>query len=93
MTEIKMTTAKIKDPFKITRQEVENYIKMKYYTELTLVREKLALFEKKYQCNFSQFEKSIKKSAEEDFEGWDDYIEWKAFYHKYSCLKKKVIEI
>lgn len=88
-----MITAKIKEPVEITQQDVENYVKMRFYTELTLIKEKLALFEKKYNCNFYQFEKSIKDSMNEDFESWDDYIEWKAFYSKYTHLKEKFIEI
>ncbi len=41
-----MITAKIKEHVEITQQDVENYVKMKFYTELTLIKEKLALFEK-----------------------------------------------
>lgn len=73
----------------VTRQEIENYLKMKLYTELTLVREKLGLFEKKYDCDFTRFEKTVNEAEEEDFERWDDYLEWKAFYKKYTRLKEK----
>jgi len=85
-----METKKINEPFEITRQDIENYVKMKLYTELTLIREKLALFEKKYKCDFPGFEKSISADEEEDFERWDDYMEWKAFYNKFNRLKEKV---
>lgn len=81
-----MITTKMNEPVEITRQDVENYVKMKFYTELTLIKEKLALFEKKYNCDFIQFEEFIKNSMEEDFGRWDDYIEWKAFYNKYTHL-------
>ncbi|UCH96716.1 MAG: hypothetical protein JSV88_07655 [Candidatus Aminicenantes bacterium] len=86
MTEINMQTMKINEPVEITRKDIENYVKMKFYTELTLIKEKLTLFEKKYNCDFPQFEKSINEAKEEDFERWDDYIEWKAFYKKYNRL-------
>ena len=84
---------KINEPVEIARKDIENYVKMKFYTELTLIKEKLALFEKKYNCDFFQFEKSIKEAAEEDFERWDDYMEWKAFYNKYNRLKEKTTSI
>ncbi len=84
-----METVKRNEPLEITRHDVENYVKMKFYTELTLIREKLALFEKKYECDFSQFEKSVISAEEEDFDRWDDYMEWKAFHKKYSRLKEK----
>ena len=95
MTEINMQTEIVKtnEPVEITRKDIENYVKMKFYTELTLIKEKLALFEKKYNCDFSQFEKSINEAKEEDFERWDDYMEWKAFYKKYNRLKEKATSI
>ncbi|MCP5050408.1 MAG: hypothetical protein GY940_24810 [bacterium] len=87
-----METMKIKEPLEITRTDIENYVKMKLYTELTLIKEKLTLFEKKYNCNFPGFEKSVTTAEEEDFKQWDDYMEWKAFYKKYNRLKEKVAQ-
>jgi len=92
-TVINMQTAKINEPVEITRKDIENYVKMKFYTELTLIKEKLALFEKKYNCDFPQFEKSINEAEKEDFERWDDYMEWKAFYNKYKRLEEKADSI
>ncbi len=86
-----METVKRNEPFEVTRHDVENYVKMRFYTELTLIKEKLVLFEKKYNCDFSQFEESVTSAEEEDFERWDDYMEWKAFYKKYNRLKEKGI--
>lgn len=74
-----------------TRKDIENYMKMKFITEMTLVREKLGLFEKKYHCDFSQFEDEIKSAQKENFERWDDYMEWKAFHKKYNKLKERVL--
>ena len=86
-----MQTARQNEPLDITRKDVENYVRMRFYTEFTLIKEKLALFEKKYKCNFSQFEQAVTGAGEEDFERWDDYIEWKAFNKKYNRLKEKKI--
>ena len=60
---INMQTVKINEPVEITRKDIENYVKMKFYTELTLIKEKLTLFEKKYNCDFPQFEKSINEAG------------------------------
>ena len=81
---------KMNDPFEISRKDIESYMKMKLYTELTLIKEKLRLFEKKYNCNFPRFEETVTTAEEEDFEQWDDYMEWKAFFNKYNRLKEKV---
>jgi len=88
-----MATAQINEPLEITRQDVENYVKMKLYTELTLLKEKLSLFEKKYKCDFIKFEQALSATEKEDFEHWDDYMEWKAFYKKYNRLKEKAIQV
>lgn len=74
----------------VSTQDVASYVKMKVYTELTLVKEKLRLFEKKYHCDFPQFESQVVGDEEENFERWDDYMEWKAFHTKYDRLKKKI---
>ncbi len=74
----------------INKQDVENYVKMKFYTELTLIKEKLLLFEKKYKCDFPHFEEKISNAEKEDFEQWDDYMEWKAFQKKYNRLREKI---
>ena len=36
-------------------------------------------FENKYQKSYEAFEKEIKNAKEEDFEKWDNYLEWKAY--------------
>jgi hypothetical protein len=74
----------------VSKQDIENYVRMKIYTELTLIREKLMLFEKKYNCNFPDFEKKVTTAEEENFAEWDDYMEWKAFHNKQKRLKEKV---
>jgi hypothetical protein len=44
-------------------------------------------FEKKYGIPFEDFEKQIKTAVKEDFEKWDDYIEWKAYSKSYQYWK------
>ncbi len=72
-------------------------IKNLYYAnilyEIHTVEDKLSFFESKYKTTFEKFEIAIKNSTE-DFEKWDDYMEWKAFHKKYEELssQKKDIE-
>lgn len=79
------------DPLEITSQEVRSYLRMRHYTQLTLIKEKLALFKKKYNCDFPEFENSVTSAKKEDFQRWDDYMEWKAFFKKYNRLKEAEI--
>lgn len=77
---------------KISKKELIEYTKLKLLSEITLTKEKLNLFEKKYNCTLEEFRTQIEES-EERFEEWDDYIEWKAYSERLKDLKKKVNEL
>jgi len=68
-------------------------IKQLYETELTFelnqVKDKIELYSKKYDSNFEQFEEKVKNSEKENFEEWDDYMEWNAFQKSYTDLLRK----
>ncbi|MCR4289797.1 MAG: hypothetical protein NUV86_06025 [Candidatus Scalindua sp.] len=57
--------------------------------------EKIRLFTKKYEMSFDQFEKDIKGSEQENFERWDDYMEWKGYENVLQTLikEKKELEV
>ncbi|HLB70721.1 MAG: hypothetical protein OIN88_16090 [Candidatus Methanoperedens sp.] len=55
--------------------------KMKEY------RSAMQEFEKKYGLIFEDFEEQLKTTDKEDFEKWDDYIEWKAYSRSYTSWK------
>ncbi len=59
--------------------------------EIHTVKEKIRLFEKKYNNEFDKFEIEV-KTGKEDFAKWDDYMEWKAYIKTLkSLLKQKEI--
>ena len=53
---------------------------------LVSVKEKIHSFEKKHGCRLGAFEDRIKQLPE-DFELWDDLIEWKAYADSLSDLE------
>jgi len=55
--------------------------------------EKIRLFAKKYAMAFEQFEKDVKGSEQEDFEKWDDYMEWKGYENVLKNLSKEKREL
>ena len=55
------------------------------------IKEKIIFFQRKYGSKFEIFEEEIKKK--EDFQKWDNYIEWKAFTEKLKDLELKLKEI
>jgi len=44
-----------------------------------IAKSKIELFTKKYSMDFTTFENYINNSMNENFQEWDDYIEWKAY--------------
>ena len=77
----------------IPKSEVVPFLTLDTMTKLHKYQGKLKMFEKKYKSTFKQFEKKIKLSKNESFEEWDDYIEWKAFYHLNENLNSKLKDL
>ena len=76
----------------ISKKEIKEYEKLKVISHLTLVKEKIKLFEYKYKCSLEEFKKKIETRAE-NFEDWDNYIEWKAYIASQLELENKLTEI
>ena len=76
----------------VTKDDLLEYEKLKIFSQLTPAKEKIRLFESKYKCSFEQFENKIKEETE-NFEKWDDYIEWKAYMETIKDLTTKLKEI
>ena len=51
--------------------------------------EKESLYRQRHQQSFETFEKTVQQ-GEEDFEQWDDYVEWKAYRNVRRDLEQKV---
>jgi len=60
--------------------------------EIHRTSECIRLFEVKYSKTFEEFEKELKISPE-NFEAWDDYMEWKACVKNLATLEKKLVEL
>jgi hypothetical protein len=42
------------------------------------IEDKINMFTNKYKLDFTEFEEIVRNTKEENFDLWDDYIEWKA---------------
>ena len=56
------------------------------------VKEKIRSFERKHGCNLETFEERLKQLPE-DFERWDDFIEWKAYADSLKDLEPRITDI
>jgi len=87
----------IKIPSWIKRDDAEiefkNNLKAKAQLKMEYFRSKMLPFEKKYKCNFKDLNLRIHQETKEDFEKWDDYIEWEAIFKAFSEWKARLEEL
>ena len=76
----------------LSEKKLLNFYKAELLYELHQASECIRLFEAKYGKTFEDFEKEVKNSPE-NFEAWDDYMEWKACVKALNSLKKELKEI
>ena len=66
----------------IGKGEIINFVRLDLISEIQSLKKSLELFERKYNKSFKEFEKEVLE-GEENFEKWDDYMEWKAYDSTY----------
>jgi|SaaInl8_200m_RNA_FD_contig_91_368091_length_1460_multi_2_in_0_out_0_2 hypothetical protein len=77
----------------IRKQEAANWLLFDYQATLHTLREKLRLFEQKYEQSWNAFEHKVKISEKEIFSQWDDYMEWKAYVKMSDEIEYKIEEV
>lgn len=76
----------------ISKSNISEWLLLDTYSEMHIAKDKLRFFQKKYSTSFSEFEKKI-NTERENFEHYDDYIEWKAYTHIMQSVEKKIYDI
>jgi len=76
----------------ISKDEVIGFEKLKSISQIAPIRERIRFFESKYGCTLDDFKDKIEQEKE-DFEKWDDYIEWKAYTESLMDLELKMKDI
>ncbi|TYB33156.1 MAG: hypothetical protein FXF49_07795 [Flexistipes sinusarabici] len=76
----------------LSQNKARDYLKAEILYELNLTKEKLKLFEKKYGKSLEEFEAQLEEEKE-NFEKWDDYIEWKSYKKNMDDIEKRLIDI
>lgn len=76
----------------ISQTDVVNMVRLERLARLGAVRDRIRWFEHKYACSFDEFE-IIVQTGEEDFERWDDYMEWKAYQRVRDDLQHDITEL
>lgn len=74
------------------QKNIVDILLMEIFSDLHQVREKLRFFQEKYHQDFEKFSIQIEKE-EENFEHYDDYMEWKAYMQLFRDLKQKIEDL
>ena len=77
----------------IDKHRVADWMLLSYLAEQRQLHEKIILFEKKYGQTFEEFEEKNKQRENEDFEEWDDLIEWQAYTNFHTDITKTINDI
>jgi hypothetical protein len=62
----------------VSKDDVKVFEKLKSISHMAPLKEKIRFFEEQYGCTSEEFERQL-KAEPEDFERWDDYLEWQAY--------------
>lgn len=73
----------------VSKNEVADLLRLDLMARLREAKEKEALYERTHQQSFETFEQTVRQ-GEEDFEQWDDYVEWKAYRRVRRDLEQKI---
>ena len=73
----------------VSRDEVIGFEKLKAISQIAPIKERIRFFESKYGCTLGVFKDRIEREKE-DFEKWDDFIEWKAYIGSLQDLESKM---
>lgn len=76
----------------VSVDDIRTFEKLKLISEISPAKERIRSFENKYGCDFTAFEERISQLPE-DFELWDDFIEWKAYTDILQYLESKLKKI
>jgi len=76
----------------VTVEDIKTFEKLKLISQIAPVKERISSFERKHGCGFEAFEDRIAHSPE-DFERWDDFIEWKAYGDCLRDLESKLKKV
>jgi len=76
----------------VSSEDIKTLERLRVISQIAPMREKMRSFERKYGCEFQEFEESIKLRPE-SFEAWDDLIEWKAYDQALKDLELKLKRI
>jgi len=76
----------------LNKKSVGEALAMESLAELHKVKETVGIYEQKYGKSLAQFEHQL-ENEQEEFEHYDDYIDWKAAVKWQDVLEERIEEL
>ena len=76
----------------VSKGDIKAFEKLKLISQIAPLKERIRSLEKKYGCDIKLLESKMSKLPE-DFERWDDFIEWKAYSASLLDLESRLKKI
>jgi len=73
----------------VSMDDIMTFGNLKLISELSPLKDRIQSFEDKHGCSIAAFEARLRELPE-DFELWDDFIEWKAYEDSLKDLESKL---
>ena len=77
----------------LTKKQVGDSVLTDYLSKKQDLQEKLSGLEQKYQADLQTFETQLENSSVDNFEAWDDLIQWKAYDQFLSEIETQITDI
>lgn len=77
----------------LTKKQVGDSLLTDYLSRKQELEQNLKKLEQKYQVDLQTFETQLESSSVENFEAWDDLIQWKAYNQFLFEIETKINDI
>jgi len=77
----------------LTKKQIGESLLTDYNFRKQAFQEKLESLEQKYQTDLQSFETQLENSSVENFEAWDDLVEWRAYDQFLSEIETQITDI
>ena len=77
----------------LTKKQVGDSVLTYYLSEKQELEDKLNILIQKYGSDLQKFEAQLESSSVENFEAWDDLIQWKAYHQFLLEIETKITDI
>lgn len=77
----------------LTKKQVGDSLLTDYLSKRQELKDKINAFEDKYHTDLQTFEAQLESSSVENFEAWDDLIQWKAYHQFLLEIETKITDI